>query len=316
MDAQSLFGPISTRSYQIGDFDTFVLNSVPYGQVLLKDIQWGAIEYDGPDAPGISGAKPVLQWHFGGVPYPITRAIRMYYTYTRTWDGSNDTITTSLLIGLQRNLNTFIRPNPIPFVATPSLTYQTRVNNVGAFSGFSNPVWGSDSAVLASEANGVVRTAFQQPISPEITNLAFSQEIVRRLQQGAPDPTLSAFIQTELALDNVGFAILMERTVAIDFDGPAHDSDSLRPFRYTVATLANSPDPYSRVLFWYFAGKPWRLTKAMRIPLDAPDVQPAPAAAPPSLVVQAALGPGIAAGQPQGDALFIGFAGPGSDPSA
>src|SRR5262249_23052569 len=54
----------------------------------------------------------------------------------------------------------------------------------------------------------------------------------------------------------------------IDFDGPAQDYDSHIPFPYTPATLFNEPEKYAQVLIWYFAGRPRRVTKALRIPLQ------------------------------------------------
>jgi hypothetical protein len=258
MDPQALFGPLTTRSHRIGDFDTFILNNVPYAQVPRRNVQWGAVQYDGPRAPGIDGAKPVLQWHFGGVPYPISKAIRLYYTYIRTWDGSGDIITASIFLGFQDDLTELVVPQPIPYVEVPTQTFRTRVNNLGVFGQFSNQVWGSDHAVLGSEANGIVTRGFQ-PNGP--AHHAFNE-----------------LVQTELGWDagykTSWFEALTSGPVPVDFDGPAQDSDSHNIFAYSNATLFNDQDKYNQVLFWYFAGKPYRLTKAMRIPLG-PVAQPA-----------------------------------------
>src|ERR1700687_161087 len=175
MDPQALLGPVTTRSHHIGDFDTFILNNIPYAQVPPQHIQWGSVQYDGPQAPGIDLAKPALQWHFGGVPYPVSKAIRLYYTYIRTWDGSGDIITASIFLGFQQDLIDLVVPQPIPFVATPSTTFQNRVTNPG-FGQFSNQVWGSDSAVLGSEASGIV-TRSLQPTGPAHAHKAFNEVI-------------------------------------------------------------------------------------------------------------------------------------------
>src|SRR5438876_6021652 len=105
MDPQSLVGPVSTRAHVISNFDAFILHNVPYGEVRQRDIQWGAVQYDGPDAPGITGAKPVMYWHFGGVPSPISKAVRILYTFVQFWDGSNETITASILLGFHDRLS-------------------------------------------------------------------------------------------------------------------------------------------------------------------------------------------------------------------
>jgi hypothetical protein len=341
MDPQALFGPLTTRSHRIGEFDSFILNNVPYAQVPSRNVQWGAVQYDGPGANGIDGAKPVLQWHFGGVPYPISKAIRLYYTYIRTWDGSGDIITASIFLGFQADLVDLVVPQPIPYVPLPTQTFRTRVANLGLYGQFSNQVWGSDQAVLGSEATGIVTRACQ-PSGPGYN--AFDD-----------------LIQTELGWRTGPganrFSALRQDPIPIDFDGPAQTSDSHNIFAYTNATLFNDQDKYGQVLFWYFAGKPYRLTKAMRIPLDPIDRQPAqpslvPAAQAGSFVLRAAQGTAVtrtlelqaqaaarkaspatpvaamaasatgttadtaaasttASPIPEGHSLFIGFAGPG-----
>src|SRR5713101_5296476 len=148
MDPQRLFGPVITRSHVIGDFDTFILHNVPYAEVRPRSVQWGAVLYDGPEATGIGRAKPALQWHFGGVPYPVSKAIRIPYTYGRTWDGSNAEVTASIYLGFQDNLTDLIVPQPIPFVTNPSATYINRVGVLGPFGDFSTQVWASDPALL------------------------------------------------------------------------------------------------------------------------------------------------------------------------
>ena len=264
MDLQSVFGPVSTRAHMINDFQSFILNNVPYAEVLPGNLQWGAIQYDGPATPAIDGTKPALQWHFGGVPYPITKAIRIPYTYIRAWDGSNDMVTASIFIGIQLNLDTYLRPQAFPFVSQQSGTFNARVAAIGPRGALTNPAWGSDAAILASEAAGVLTGSI--PFSPN-------------------DATaLHKFVVAEVgsAIENV-----TARAVPVDFDGPAQDADSHHVFQYTLATLLNDYVKYGQLLFWYFGGKPYRVAKAMRIPLD----------------------PGTSAGP----SLFIGYVG-ASDP--
>jgi hypothetical protein len=80
--------------------------------------------------------------------------------------------------------------------------------------------------------------------------------------------------------------------IVVHFDGPAQDNNSLNPFNYTPQTLFNDKEKYAQVLWWYFGGKAYRVTKAIRIPI-----------------------PGASAAQDE-EALFIGFAGPGGDSTA
>jgi len=126
------------------------------------------------------------------------------------------------------------------------------VGVLGPFGDFSTQVWASDPALLGSEASAVVTRSFPK------------------------DPAKSSFnslIEAEIGWNNVDdraqlFQPLLETLIPIDFDGPAQDSDSHNVFQYTFATLLNDPEKYSQVLFWYFGGKPYRVTKALRIPLD------------------------------------------------
>lgn len=303
MDPQALFGPVTTRTHRIDNFDSFILNNVPYGEVHPRNLQWGVLQYDGPGVDGITGAKPVLQWHFGGVPYSISKAIRIPYTYISTFDGSNAPTTEQIFLGFQDNLPDFVLPQPIPYVAAPTSTYRARVRDLGTFGAFGNSVWASDPGVLASQAPGIVTRSFQNdPADPNILN---------------------AFMQQELSLDQAAFNALVGNPIAIDCDGPAQDSDSHHVFQYTFATLVNDPYKYGQLLFWYFGGKPYRVTKAMRIPLDfdyTPGVeQPSHVlravedAKSKPIGVQARFTELVNAAKilaaPQGHALFIGFAG-------
>jgi hypothetical protein len=248
MDPQGLFGPVATRTYLIDNFDTFILNNVPYGEVRPRDLQMGVVQYDGPAVAAMQGAKPALQWHFGGVAYPISKAIRIPYTYIRTFDGSNTPSTEQIFIGFQDNLTNFILPQPIPYVAEPSRTYRARVGGFGPVGVFNGPLWASDAGVLASQCNDIVTRSVQH--DPGDYNL------------------LNTFIRGELGWDQSPFDALVGNPIAIDFDGPAQDADSHHVFQYTFATLVNDPYKYGQLLFWYFGGKPYRVTKAVRIPLD------------------------------------------------
>jgi hypothetical protein len=52
----------------------------------------------------------------------------------------------------------------------------------------------------------------------------------------------------------------------IECDGPAREYYSHKAFPYTTETLFNDPAGlYNRLLWWYFGGRAFRITKAMRL---------------------------------------------------
>jgi hypothetical protein len=301
MSFSDVFGPVTTRTQVISDFDTYILSNNPYAQVQPDAVSWGILEFDGPLAPGISGSKPAMQWYFGGVPYAITKAVRVYFSYVRTWDGSGATINDSILIGFQQDLSTYVYAQPIPYVQN----YSQWAVGPTPFAG--SQLLASDAAILASEASVITtaaaggNAAAAQAALQQANTHATSAS--NHLAQAAPSPSkaslslitasaqaavvhlalalshatqlgsFNGLIERELQGDLAGaFPQLLGNPLPVDFDGPAQDSDSARVFPYTAQTLINDPDKYSRVLFWYFGGKPYRVTKAMRIPLNVPAV--------------------------------------------
>jgi len=292
VDPSLLLGPVTTRLQVIGNFDTFILNNIPYADVSSKHLRWGSVYYDGPEAAGVKRAKPALQWHFGGVPYPITKAIRIPYSYVRKWDGSDAIVPASIFIGFQQNLPDLIVPQPIPWVAAPSDRF---AENAASFGALGNAFWASDAAVLASEAPALVTRSMQY----DVTTLDTLHELVR----------------AELN-DAVRFQNLEQNATPVDLDGLAKDNDSQNVFQYMVAAVVGDPAAYGRLLHWYFGGKAYSLTKAIRIALDYDY-----AAAKQKSFVASAAENGIEArlagladeALPTGRALFIGYGGGVSD---
>jgi len=264
-----LFGPITSRWTRIGNFDSFILSNIPYAHVQPDALQWGAIDFDGPTfVPN----KPTLQWHFGGVPYPITRAVRVWYTYKRTWDASNELVTAAIYLGFQENVENHLAPRLAFPTQEDADAFRGRAANLGPHVGVPPRFLASPSAVLASQASSLISGAV-----------------------AANPPTLTELIRTELQVDQAFLNRLpnQEERFLVDYDGPAQDNDSHNVFQYSLAQLFQEPDKYSQLLWWYFGGVPWRLTKALRIPLDA----------------QLAAGDRFV--RPRG-AMFIGYAGLGS----
>jgi hypothetical protein len=248
VDPSRLIGPVATRVHMIENFDTFILNNIPYADVAPEHIRWGTVQYDGPDARGVDNSKPALQWHFGGVPYPISKAVRIPYSYVRTWDDSNAIVPASIFLGFQDRLTELVLPQPIPYVAAPSATFLQRQSSLGRYGAVTNPSWASDAAVLASEATGLVtRSYWRDPSAGD---------------------TFERFIEEELNLDPGRFAAILANPTPVDFDGLAQDNDSQNVFQYMVGAVVNDPAAYGRLLHWYFGGKAYSLTKVMRVWLD------------------------------------------------
>jgi hypothetical protein len=57
--------------------------------------------------------------------------------------------------------------------------------------------------------------------------------------------------------------------VQVYYDGPAADYNSHKAFPYTTDTLFNDQEKYNQVLWWYFGGRAYRITKAMLLDYDA-----------------------------------------------
>jgi hypothetical protein len=340
---QTLYGILTgtnaaaTRRQYIGDFNTFILNHIPYAQVQLRDLQTGLMSFDGPDANGVD--KPLLVWHFGGLPYPIVKAAQVDYTYVRTWDGSGWTIHSSILFGFQSSddqpLHVSPRaraaktPEPIQehahkseskdFVeqlteAVRSLTETSPSATVGGttvytdLDSFINDEldgrYASFAADRVAPATPDSEPAIQQRLARVITSFSQAQlpagESQSAVQPRTPavEPAvttalLELLVQVAQQSANGnhakprGWVLNGAGPVNVEFDGPARDNDSHHIFAYTTETLFNDQDKYNQVLWWYFAGQPVRITKALRIPVGA---------------------------DPNGPSLFVGYSGPGGHP--
>jgi hypothetical protein len=97
----------------------------------------------------------------------------------------------------------------------------------------------------------------------------------------------------------------------IEYDGPARNYYSHDAFPYTTGTLFNNQvGLYDKLLWWYFGGRAFRITKAMHIRYDDSPVQTDERAEPTPLF--------HGAPQRKEDAhrgsLLIGYQGPGGYP--
>jgi hypothetical protein len=224
-------GSSTTRLQRIDDFNAFILNHIPYGQVSIDSLQTALIEYDGP---AVNPTKQPLQWHFGGLPYAIDKAVRLDYSYTRSWDGSGSTVNASILLGFQSNAGSA----PANGAATLA-----------------------PASFAARVSNQITPTSTEQDIAAAVL-LAMPTTII---SGSAGFNDISNFLQTELGYEQVN--ALRQTVSSFEFDGPAQNNDSHDPFTYTLGTLFNNQDKYNQLLWWYFGGKANRVTKAIRIPL-------------------------------------------------
>jgi hypothetical protein len=291
-----LLGSVSRRRQRIINLENFILSHVPYGEV-DKDhhLQRGLVQFDG--SIGLAGGdtkRPILQWHFGGLPYPITTGLRMEYSYS-SWDGGGLTINASILIGFQRGFQQ----------GSVKCTPQIQRN------GRSTEAWATAGQMLNAITSRSAKGAANEPTTPDASELETIKKAVQELlkAQASYDPLQSALSTQPTSVLRAGtgmFATLDDLVASvdaevdwdrvkgndleIDFDGPAQDHDSHQPFAYTAATLFADQEKYEQLLWWYFAGKAQRVTKAMRIPLKS-------------------------SGTDDWESLLIGFTGPGTCPS-
>jgi hypothetical protein len=73
-------------------------------------------------------------------------------------------------------------------------------------------------------------------------------------------------IASQIPYANVRYENFQQAGV-VELDGPAKDSDQASPYEPSIEELA-SVETSQQLLWWYFGGKPYRITKALRIPYN------------------------------------------------
>jgi hypothetical protein len=246
--AQVLYGTLSngsttTKRQFISNFQPFLLNHIPYAQVEPKDLQTGLIDWDGKAADGMGEHRPILVWYFGGLPYPITKAARIDYTYVRTWDGTNANASASILLGFQSEHKT----HQLKRAPRANITVKD-----GAFVGQLNQALTALRDIMPADVISG---------SGSFTNL--DDFVYTHIGKAVP-----AGVASVRAAQGQPAGYPRTKPLTIEFDGPARDSDSHHIFAYTLDTLFNDRDKFNQILWWHFGGNQQRITKAMRIPLD------------------------------------------------
>jgi hypothetical protein len=275
---------VSVKRQYISDFQAFILGHIPYGQVEAKDLQTGLIQLDGRSVMG-TNTKPMLLWHFGGLPYPIQTAGLINYYYKRSWDGSDAMVHASILLGFQSGAAAHSFDTAPAAIFTPQGTAFTArfVSSIRAIRD------GLPSATATGAQQFPDLDAF---LHDQLNRLTLPNLSLPTPAPTAPSPPLSLGYPS-LASSMAGIKGLSlsggEDLLSIEFDGPARDHDSHNIFPYTLETLFNDKQKFDQILWWYFGGTAQRITKAMRIPLADDDAATRPS-------------------------LFVGFSGPGTYP--
>jgi hypothetical protein len=381
---QTLYGllqgtnaPLTKRQF-INDLNAFILDHIPYAQVRLRDLQLGLISFDGRQTGQDREQKPILVWHFGGLPYPIAKAASIEYNYVRTWDGSGQSVHATIVLGFQEDVehvqlptqprahlgprrtsfsdhiasqDTFIKQLTETVAGLTNTVPAAVVSGAPAFSDLDSfvnaqilaprsavarvatPVDGSAVAghLVALGARAAFAEPQQETPQPDAgqnsqqAGEAESGEPTKDIVQSESGQTPDRSGQTDTGAPSTGVvtsnggdgaaqrdAMLLDylsriavgieqlsgtrqavpigltsfqtEPFNVEFEGPAKDADSHHVFPYTLETLFNDQALFNQILWWYFAGKPMRITKAMRIP----------------------LGSGA-----NGTSLFVGYSGPG-----
>lgn len=272
-------GAISASYHRIDSFHKLILDENPYGQIDPNGIVQGLIEIDGP-AQDPPNAKTPLQWHFGGTAIEISKAIRIQYGYQKYSEGIQINATGSLFIGYELQY-----PYP-PDPERVKSRLEMRKNADGEGKGTPAVPFAAIEAARAarqSRAPGDFMTTLR-------SELAVAPSTVTRVAKYVVPANFDAFVEENLPFTGARsvsgngvepLTAIPSRSaltgfvpahnpgpagIRIEFDGPARDNNSKSPFPYTAQTLFMDPSGlYERLLWWYFGGRAFRITKAMRI---------------------------------------------------
>lgn len=258
---------VTTRYQLIADLQDFILDNIPYAKVEAKDLQLGLIE--GYTSSSKDGRKP-LQWHFGGVPYAVDPGIKIEYVYKKGYDGSVNTLdygsilTGTYLDGEPAGLGSKQQAPNSPTQTTSDgggssrqIEQQTRSKTrppqpIKDFLSMSHPGLHPTQGVMALLSQNAANAVTQLALSP-------TSFTVLAVNVAGLSPLLHALVPTGESLDG--------QWLSVEYDGPGKDNDSMNPFPYNRATLFNVPEKYGQLLHWYFGGKAYQLTKAIRVPV-------------------------------------------------
>jgi hypothetical protein len=285
-----------TVEYQAVDsLHKLILDELPYGQIDPNGLVQGLIEIDGPAQNPPNNRRP-LQWHFGGMPLEVCKAVRIQYAYQKYLDGQQLDATGSLFIGYE--LADSYTANPIGVNArlaglglAPGSPREVAAR--AAQAAFLNARANNSAARAAALAPSVPPASVAAAIAQLRTTVSNSPWQVKRLAKYIDAANFDPFVQEQWPFTGtVGgyspdprnplkvnppptpLSLMLGDPVApsdlprvrIEFDGPARQYNSKNSFPFTNQSLFNDPSGiYQKLIWWYFGGSPYRITKAMRM---------------------------------------------------
>jgi hypothetical protein len=265
---------VSIDFERISSFHKFIVDQLPYGKIDQNALVQGLVEFDGPEQEP-ENSKPPLQWHFGGTPYEVCKAIRIEYAYEKQIDGLNYASTGSLFIGYESTL---------PLMQKYAQAREGAVAARQAAQAYPRDI---EDFIRTARHEYVVYPTRVTPQAIYVTTAMFDAFIEINFPWQTPDQRRAIWEKAEHeAAANSGqapqptpLARLLDPGPSgglpgaeIEYDGPARTYNSKNAFPYTTQTLFSDPSGlYNEVLWWYFGGTAFRITKAMRLTYEDPE---------------------------------------------
>jgi hypothetical protein len=314
---------ITIRYHKIESFHKLLVDELPYGAIDPLALVQGQVEFDGPAADPRNPRRP-LQWYFGGIPWEVCKAMRLQYTYEKTIPGLDypAPVNGSVLLGYVSNPidSTYYRD---------AYTAQQTIQGIPAtvadlmdifridFSRYPSRTTPDAIYVPTNMFDEFVLENFpwQTPIT--IDTLRLQAELLADQNSGnAPPPTpLARMLDRgpEPPVVPPGARPNQLPGARIEYDGPARNYYSHDAFPYTTGTLFNEQSGlYDKLLWWYFGGRAFRITKAMHIRYDDSPLPPfRKRQEPPAALYETGPEPGAPSHR---GSLLIGYQGPGGYP--
>jgi len=291
-EAGDVLGQVQIGYQRIDSFHKLVVDQLPYGQIDPANLVQGLIELDGPDQDEPPIDKVPLQWYFGGQAYEVRKAIRIQYAYQKYLDTGPVNASGSLFIGYAPAatgaaslagqaidaLQALLDGGDADAAREAVADLREQLDNVRQHAGRIQAAvrtrrdatdWDSlktlpgtvtDLAVYVDAAH------FDEFIFSNIPGLdpaAAGASYTSSPLAAAPRPLAEVFVPV------TGRASSAARVVQVYYDGPAASYNSHKAFPYTTDTLFNDQEKYNQLLWWYFGGRAYRITKAMLLDYDA-----------------------------------------------
>jgi hypothetical protein len=312
---------VTIRYHRIASFHKLLVDELPYGAIDLSALVQGQVEFDGPAAGPPNPRRP-LQWYFGGIPYEVCKAMRIQYTYEKSIPGVDYAapVNGSLLLGYVSN------PIHDPYYVD-AYQAERQIQGIPAnvadllnmfridFSRYPSRTTPDAIYVETYMFDEFVQENFPWITDPTVIDaLRFDAEqaAVQNSGNAPPRTPLSRMLdrRPEPAVVPPGAQPNQLPGARIEYDGPARNYYSHDAFPYTTSTLFNDQALYSKLLWWYFGGRAFRITKAMHIRYDDSPIHTDEQGNPTPLFKGA---PGREEDAHRGS-LLIGYQGPGSYP--